>query len=159
MSQEFKDGLFDVTRTMIAWLAGFPSRLERVARELGQTKAVIAAQAQYEVVRRAEVGDVKGAYAESLKLNGMLVDLEREALARERTPDLSMQSACDCDCYWCDERGKHCGSADCTDSPPLSPGCGGSGLVECFCAGDFCACSIKGTGACEGCPDCRDSTL
>ena len=34
-------------------------------------------------------------------------------------------------------------------------GCGGSGLVECFCAGDFCACSAQGTGRCEGCADCQ----
>lgn len=156
MSREFKDGLFEVTRTMNSWLPAFPSRLERVERELGATKAVGEARAQYEVVKRAEDGDVKTAYAEALKLNALLFNLEREALVRERTPDLSMRGACDCDCYWCDEAGKHCGSADCNDSPFMSSGCGGSGLVECFCAGDFCACSIKGTGACEGCSDCRD---
>lgn len=38
------------------------------------------------------------------------------------------------------------------------PGCGGSGLIECFCAGDFCAYSIQGTGSCEGCVDCIDAS-
>lgn len=33
-------------------------------------------------------------------------------------------------------------------------GCGGTGWIECFCAGDFCACSVQTEGPCEGCPDC-----
>jgi hypothetical protein len=32
---------------------------------------------------------------------------------------------------------------------------GGTGLVECFCAGDFCACSLQGEAPCEGCEECR----
>lgn len=38
-------------------------------------------------------------------------------------------------------------------------GCGGTGLDECFCAGDFCACSIQGTFLCEGCIDCNENFL
>lgn len=33
-------------------------------------------------------------------------------------------------------------------------GCGGTKIIECFCAGDFCACPVQGLGVCEGCPDC-----
>ena len=35
-------------------------------------------------------------------------------------------------------------------------GCGGTGIIECFCAGDFCACSIEGSVDCVGCVDCLD---
>ena len=32
--------------------------------------------------------------------------------------------------------------------------CGGTGLMECFCAGDFCACEMQGTAPCPGCNWC-----
>lgn len=36
------------------------------------------------------------------------------------------------------------------------PGCGGTGFIECFCAGDFCACELQGESPCPGCQDCMD---
>lgn len=38
----------------------------------------------------------------------------------------------------------------------MEAGCGGTGIVECFCAGDFCACVIQGVGVCPGCQDCSE---
>lgn len=35
-------------------------------------------------------------------------------------------------------------------------GCGGTGYFECYCAGDFCACSLMGEVQCLGCDDCID---
>lgn len=33
--------------------------------------------------------------------------------------------------------------------------CGGTGFIECFCAGDFCVCPLQGEASCAGCEDCR----
>lgn len=42
----------------------------------------------------------------------------------------------------------------------LDPGCGGSGVLHCYCGGDFCVCTCYGTGQqdteCPGCEDCED---
>lgn len=37
----------------------------------------------------------------------------------------------------------------------LETRCGGTGMLNCFCAGDFCACSLNGEGICFGCEDCE----
>lgn len=36
------------------------------------------------------------------------------------------------------------------DGPP----CGGSGMLHCYCGGDFCCCHNHGESECPGCPDC-----
>lgn len=36
----------------------------------------------------------------------------------------------------------------------LEGSCGGTGYLNCFCAGDFCACDIQGAAPCLGCTDC-----
>jgi hypothetical protein len=33
--------------------------------------------------------------------------------------------------------------------------CGGSGVLHCYCAGDFCCCHHHGQLECPGCPDCE----
>ena len=33
-------------------------------------------------------------------------------------------------------------------------GCGGTGMLECLCGGDFCVCHNHGEVECFGCPDC-----
>jgi hypothetical protein len=33
--------------------------------------------------------------------------------------------------------------------------CNGEGFLECFCAGDFCACGLDGM-PCDGCEDCSE---
>lgn len=38
----------------------------------------------------------------------------------------------------------------------LESHCGGTGMLNCFCAGDFCACSLNGEAVCMGCEDCYD---
>lgn len=85
--KQFKDGLFDVTRTVNSWLRGFPSRLEQVARELGETEDVREARAHYKEVDRlanAPAGSVtaKGVHFAASNMNQMLVELEAEALGR-----------------------------------------------------------------------------
>lgn len=39
---------------------------------------------------------------------------------------------------------------------PMHGGCGGQGIVNCFCGGDFCVCHNHGEIDCDGCPDCED---
>lgn len=34
--------------------------------------------------------------------------------------------------------------------------CGGTGWLDCFCGGDFCACTLHGGMFCGGCEDCQD---
>ena len=43
-----------------------------------------------------------------------------------------------------------------TDADCLEP-CGGNGYIECFCAGDFCVCSVQGEMRCPGCEDCMEN--
>lgn len=38
----------------------------------------------------------------------------------------------------------------------LESRCGGSGVVNCFCGGDFCVCHNHGESECLGCPDCEE---
>ncbi len=33
-------------------------------------------------------------------------------------------------------------------------GCGGSGRIQCYCGGDFCACHHHGSYECPGCDEC-----
>lgn len=85
--RQYKDGLFDVTRTVNSWLRGFAPRLEQVGRELGETEDVAEAKAHYREVERlagAPTGTVtvKGVYFAASKMNQMLVELEGEALGR-----------------------------------------------------------------------------
>jgi hypothetical protein len=36
----------------------------------------------------------------------------------------------------------------------LEQGCAGTGVVQCFCGGDFCVCHFHGETDCDGCEDC-----
>src|SRR5690348_6121104 len=38
-------------------------------------------------------------------------------------------------------------------------GCGGTGMLECYCGGDFCCCELQGEVRCPGCLDCSDAIL
>jgi len=40
------------------------------------------------------------------------------------------------------------------DSAVYSQTCGGSGLLDCECGGDFCVCHHHGEVECDGCEDC-----
>lgn len=37
----------------------------------------------------------------------------------------------------------------------LEESCGGTGVLHCFCGGDFCACELGGEYPCDGCEDCN----
>jgi hypothetical protein len=37
----------------------------------------------------------------------------------------------------------------------LEESCGGTGVLNCFCGGDFCVCGMEEM-PCYGCEDCRD---
>lgn len=82
---EYRDGLFEMTRTVKSWLDGFPARLESAERELGLTRDVQAAKAQHEEVRAAEArcvpGDgkaVRDVVHAASKLNNQLIFIERD---------------------------------------------------------------------------------
>lgn len=36
-------------------------------------------------------------------------------------------------------------------------GCGGTGVIDCHCGGDFCCCHNHGEVDCFGCPDCESN--
>jgi hypothetical protein len=38
----------------------------------------------------------------------------------------------------------------------LEETCGGTGVLHCFCGGDFCVCHNHGEVPCHGCEDCDD---
>jgi hypothetical protein len=38
----------------------------------------------------------------------------------------------------------------------LEDGCGGLGVIHCYCGGDLCACHNHGETDCPGCDDCRE---
>lgn len=38
----------------------------------------------------------------------------------------------------------------------LRDSCGGTGMLECLCGGDFCVCHNHGEVECDGCEDCND---
>ncbi len=35
-------------------------------------------------------------------------------------------------------------------------GCGGTGMIECLCGGDFCVCHHHGCFECDGCEECSE---
>jgi hypothetical protein len=39
---------------------------------------------------------------------------------------------------------------------PFEEGCGGLGVLQCFCGGDLCVCHWHGETECPGCPDCDE---
>lgn len=39
----------------------------------------------------------------------------------------------------------------------LEDGCGGTGILHCYCGGDMCVCGNNGETECLGCGDCDDS--
>lgn len=41
------------------------------------------------------------------------------------------------------------------DDDGLEASCGGSGVLNCFCGGDFCCCGNMGEVECYGCADCN----
>ena len=42
------------------------------------------------------------------------------------------------------------------DSEVYEQTCGGSGILNCECGGDFCVCHHHGEVECDGCEDCDD---
>lgn len=51
---------------------------------------------------------------------------------------------------WCGAENPH------YDEDFLSPTCGGSGTLYCYCGGDLCVCHFHGETDCPGCEDCGD---
>lgn len=51
---------------------------------------------------------------------------------------------------WCGER------VAVDDLEPIGRSCGGTGMLECLCGGDFCVCHNHGEVECGGCEDCGD---
>lgn len=49
---------------------------------------------------------------------------------------------------WCGEKNPHY-------SDHHEQTCGGSGVLNCLCGGDFCVCHNHGEMECFGCPDCE----
>lgn len=54
---------------------------------------------------------------------------------------------------WCGETGTY---DELFDSSALDHTCGGSGVLYCYCGGDFCVCHYHGEVDCDGCADCTD---
>lgn len=54
---------------------------------------------------------------------------------------------------WCGAQGAFEEMFDFSDA---EGGCGGSGLIDCYCGGDFCVCHNHGEYECPGCDDCDD---
>lgn len=52
---------------------------------------------------------------------------------------------------WCGDAGRY---DELFDDAVYDQTCGGSGYLECECAGDFCACHHHGTVECPGCDEC-----
>jgi hypothetical protein len=52
---------------------------------------------------------------------------------------------------WCGERGTY---DELFDPSGLEEACGGTGVIHCFCGGDFCVCHHHGGAGCPGCEDC-----
>lgn len=51
---------------------------------------------------------------------------------------------------WCGEK-----NAYFSEEPFEEGGCGGAGVFECYCGGDFCVCHNHGEVECPGCDDCE----
>ena len=54
---------------------------------------------------------------------------------------------------WCGATGTY---DELFDDSGLPSTCGGSGVLNCECGGDFCACHNHGEVQCDGCPECLD---
>lgn len=53
---------------------------------------------------------------------------------------------------WCGAKGTY---AELFDDSDAEGGCGGSGIIDCMCGGDFCVCHNHGEYECPGCDDCE----
>ena len=51
---------------------------------------------------------------------------------------------------WCGAQGTH----DDLFRDDLDDSCGGTGVLNCYCGGDFCVCHNHGEIQCPGCEDC-----
>ena len=54
---------------------------------------------------------------------------------------------------WCGAVGTY---EELFDVNHLDTTCGGSGVLYCYCGGDFCMCHYHGELDCDGCEDCDD---
>jgi hypothetical protein len=63
--------------------------------------------------------------------------------------DLDLDGPMKC---WCGAEGK---PDELFDYDCLDDTCGGSGVLYCYCGGDFCVCHHHGETECDGCEDCR----
>ena len=53
---------------------------------------------------------------------------------------------------WCGAKGTY---DELFDSECFESGCGGTGMIQCECGGDFCVCHNHGEIECPGCEDCE----
>jgi len=53
---------------------------------------------------------------------------------------------------WCGAKGTY----DELFSDDLEDGCGGTGVLNCYCGGDMCVCHHHGERECCGCEDCDE---
>lgn len=82
---EYRVGMFDMSRIVSSWLAGFPARVEAIERELGQIRSVKEARKQFEIVTGAKANcdrnngkTVNNLIMAASKLNDMLMALEND---------------------------------------------------------------------------------
>jgi hypothetical protein len=54
---------------------------------------------------------------------------------------------------WCGAEGTY---SQLFDDSGLEGDCGGLGVINCFCGGDFCVCHHHGEVECPGCPACEN---
>jgi hypothetical protein len=57
---------------------------------------------------------------------------------------------------WCGAKGTR---EQLFDASGLEYGCGGTGVLHCFCGGDLCVCHFHGESECPGCEDCEGDDL
>lgn len=56
---------------------------------------------------------------------------------------------------WCGETDAYFSDED----DGLESGCGGSGVLHCYCGGDLCVCHNHGEVECPGCEDCNGGDM
>jgi len=54
---------------------------------------------------------------------------------------------------WCGAVGR---PSELCDVSGLESGCGGLGVLNCYCGGDLCVCHHHGEVDCPGCPECEE---
>jgi hypothetical protein len=70
-----------------------------------------------------------------------------KAKAAKRKPRLRKTQAMENPPCWCGVKNPY--------YEPLPHNCGGSGIIDCLCGGDFCVCHNHSEVECPGCEDCE----